>query len=176
MSTTMEKFEIRTAGPEDRDYIIRLMGGIYAGDMSSRYEWLYESNPHGRALSWVAIEREIGEAVGCTSIFPRRAGVESAESGEIASSSRELEDKVSPLRCTQRASRKCVNEASILCTGLQLPTTSARWSKPARIWWPITGGGCARSQAEAPIALRSLECRPKGKHNSLRFRLWCSID
>jgi hypothetical protein len=72
MSTTMEKFEIRTAGSEDRDHIIRLMGGIYAGDMASRYEWLYESNPHGRALSWVAIERESGEAVGCTSIFPRR--------------------------------------------------------------------------------------------------------
>jgi GNAT superfamily N-acetyltransferase len=33
---------------------------------------LYESNPHGTALSWIAIERESGEAVGCTSIFPRR--------------------------------------------------------------------------------------------------------
>ena len=77
--TTMDKFEIRTAGPDDRAHIIRLMGRIYPGDMASRYAWLYESNPHGGALSWIAVERESGEAVGCTSIFPRRVMIRGRE-------------------------------------------------------------------------------------------------
>jgi GNAT superfamily N-acetyltransferase len=75
----MDKFEIRTASNDDRDHIIRLMGKIYSGDMASRYTWLYESNPHGGALSWIAFERESGEAVGCTSIFPRRVMVQGNE-------------------------------------------------------------------------------------------------
>ncbi len=75
----MENFEIRSAGLADRDQIIKLMGKIYAGDMHERYAWLYERNPHGKALTWLAIERKTGEAVGCTSIFPRRVMVEGRE-------------------------------------------------------------------------------------------------
>jgi len=75
----MEKFEIRTATHTDRDQIIKLMGKIYAGDMQERYAWLYEQNPHGKALTWIAIERETGEAVGCTSIFPRMVMVKGRE-------------------------------------------------------------------------------------------------
>jgi GNAT superfamily N-acetyltransferase len=71
----MDKFEIRTAGDDDRRAIVGLMGKSYPGDMAGRYEWLYEANPHGEALTWLAIERESGEAVGCTSIFPRRVMV-----------------------------------------------------------------------------------------------------
>lgn len=71
----MEKFEIRAAGPDDRREIIALMGNIYPGDMSARYEWLYLNNPHGQALSWLAVEAATGDAVGCTSIFPRRVKV-----------------------------------------------------------------------------------------------------
>ncbi len=75
----MDKFEIKPASDKDRDTIIGLMGRIYAGDMSARYDWLYRDNPHGRALSWLAIERATGEAVGCTSIFPRRVMVAGSE-------------------------------------------------------------------------------------------------
>jgi GNAT superfamily N-acetyltransferase len=75
----MEKFEIRTANHGDREHVIKLMGKIYAGDMQQRYTWLYENNPHGDALMWIAIERESGEAVGCTSIFPRRVMVDGRE-------------------------------------------------------------------------------------------------
>jgi GNAT superfamily N-acetyltransferase len=77
--TAMEKFEIRTANHGDREHVIKLMGKIYPGDMHERYAWLYESNPHGDALTWIAIERESGEAVGCTSIFPRRVMVNGRE-------------------------------------------------------------------------------------------------
>ena len=75
----MEKFEIRPANHGDREHVIKLMGKIYAGDMQQRYAWLYENNPHGDALTWIAIERESGEAVGCTSIFPRRVMVNGRE-------------------------------------------------------------------------------------------------
>jgi hypothetical protein len=75
----MEKFEIRTATHSDREDIIRLMATIYPDDMRQRYSWLYENNPHGAALSWLAIERETREAVGCTSIFPRRVMVNGRE-------------------------------------------------------------------------------------------------
>jgi len=68
----MDKFEIRSAIHGDRGHIIKLMENAYLGDMAARYEWLYKSNPHGKALTWLVIERESGDAVGCTSIFPRR--------------------------------------------------------------------------------------------------------
>lgn len=79
ITTTMEKFEIRTATHADRECVIRLMGKIYPGDMKARYAWLYEGNPHGAALTWIATERETGEVVGCTSIFPRRVMVNGRE-------------------------------------------------------------------------------------------------
>ena len=72
-------FEIRVAGEDDRDRIVALMSNIYPGDMRARYEWLYRSNPHGRALTWLAIERSSGQTVGCTSIFPRNVIVAGRE-------------------------------------------------------------------------------------------------
>jgi GNAT superfamily N-acetyltransferase len=75
----MDKFEIRSADHHDREQVIRLMGEIYPGDMAARYNWLYVENPHGLALTWLATERSSGEAVGCTSIFPRRVIVRGRE-------------------------------------------------------------------------------------------------
>src|ERR1044071_8406683 len=75
----MNDYEIRMADDNDRQQVIRLMGNVYARDMGGRYDWLYKSNPHGRALTWLAIERASGEAVGCTSIFPRRVMVNGCE-------------------------------------------------------------------------------------------------
>jgi GNAT superfamily N-acetyltransferase len=71
----MSEFEIREATEDDREHVIRLMRNVYAGDVAARYDWLYRDNPHGRALTWLAIESASGEAVGCTSIFPRRVMV-----------------------------------------------------------------------------------------------------
>jgi len=75
----MSEFEIREATADDRGHIIRLMANVYAGDVAARYDWLYRDNPHGRALTWLAIERDSNEAVGCTSIFPRRVRVSGRE-------------------------------------------------------------------------------------------------
>lgn len=67
----MAEFEIKQAGSEDRARVIALVSKMWGEDISARYDWLYESNPHGRALTWIAIETQTGETVGCTSIFPR---------------------------------------------------------------------------------------------------------
>ncbi|HKP11669.1 MAG TPA: GNAT family N-acetyltransferase [Blastocatellia bacterium] len=75
----MSEFEIREATADDRGHVIRLMGNIYPGDVAAHYDWLYRDNPHGRPLTWLAIESATGEAVGCTSIFPRRVMVAGRE-------------------------------------------------------------------------------------------------
>lgn len=71
----MAEFEIKQAGSEDRQRVIALVSRMWGEDISARYDWLYESNPHGRALTWIAIEAGTGETVGCTSIFPRNVVV-----------------------------------------------------------------------------------------------------
>ena len=68
-------FQIRRAEDEDRDGLLRLIGKLYSGDSVARYEHLYRSNPHGSALTWLAIETTTGVAVACTSLFPRRVRV-----------------------------------------------------------------------------------------------------
>src|SRR5581483_3508567 len=55
------------------------MANVYSGDVAARYDWLYRDNPHGSALTWLAIESDSNEAVGCTSIFPRRVRVSGRE-------------------------------------------------------------------------------------------------
>ena len=73
------RFEIRRAEDDDRDGLLALIGKLYCGDSVARYEHLYRSNPHGTALTWLAIETATGEAVACTSLFPRRVRVAGRE-------------------------------------------------------------------------------------------------
>ena len=73
------RFDIRRADEDDRDSLLALIGKLYRGDGVARYEHLYQSNPHGPALTWLAIETATGEAVACTSLFPRRVRVAGRE-------------------------------------------------------------------------------------------------
>ncbi|HKY04434.1 MAG TPA: GNAT family N-acetyltransferase, partial [Blastocatellia bacterium] len=75
----MAEFEIRQADSGDRERITALVSKMWGEDISARYDWLYESNPHGRALTWIAIETETGGTVGCTSVFPRNVIVSGRE-------------------------------------------------------------------------------------------------
>lgn len=77
--TIVKDFEIRQANDTDRERIIALVSKMWAEDITARFEWLYRSNPHGRALTWLAIEPETNETVGCTSIFPRKVMVKGRE-------------------------------------------------------------------------------------------------
>jgi GNAT superfamily N-acetyltransferase len=75
----VDNIEIRQADDGDRERVVALVSRMWAEDIKARFDWLYLSNPHGRALTWLAVERETGRAVGCTSIFPRRVLVEGRE-------------------------------------------------------------------------------------------------
>lgn len=75
----MSDYHIRKAAEGDRDRVIRLVSKMWSEDIAPRYERFYLSNPHGRALTWLAVETSTGETVGCTSIFPRRVIVDGRE-------------------------------------------------------------------------------------------------
>ncbi|HSS00627.1 MAG TPA: GNAT family N-acetyltransferase [Kofleriaceae bacterium] len=64
-------FDVRAATPVDRPEIIAMIREMIPGiDADARWRWLYESNPGGRALTWIAHR---GDAIaGCTSFFPFR--------------------------------------------------------------------------------------------------------
>jgi hypothetical protein len=66
------EFHVRPAAPSDRAEIESLIGEMIPGcDVSARWDWLYDANPAGRALTWLAMSRG-GEVAGCTSFFPFR--------------------------------------------------------------------------------------------------------
>lgn len=66
-----QAFEVREATVADRPEIEALIGEMIPGvDVAARWRWLYETNPGGRALTWLALDK--GEVAGCTSLFPFR--------------------------------------------------------------------------------------------------------
>ena len=69
-------FEIRLAENGDREGLFHVLKHWFPATLQTRYDWLYAGNPHGRAVSWLAVDRATGEAVGCTSVFPRKVVVE----------------------------------------------------------------------------------------------------
>jgi GNAT superfamily N-acetyltransferase len=69
-------FEVREAGDADRPAIEALIAEMIPGcDVAARWRWLYETNPSGRALTWLAIA-PAGEVAGCTSFFPFRLSLD----------------------------------------------------------------------------------------------------
>jgi GNAT superfamily N-acetyltransferase len=64
-------FSIRTADASDRaavrDVIAELIPGI---DVDARLAWMYDTNPAGRAITWLAIDADSGAVAGATSYFP----------------------------------------------------------------------------------------------------------
>jgi hypothetical protein len=72
-------FFLREAVAADKECVIAIVSQMWGEDISARYNWLYLSNPHGAALTWLAIEQATGLAVGCTSIFPRKVLVDGKE-------------------------------------------------------------------------------------------------
>jgi len=64
-------FEIREATAADRPEVARLVEEMIPGvDVRARLAWMYDTNPGGTALTWLATEG--GEVAGCTSFFPFR--------------------------------------------------------------------------------------------------------
>lgn len=66
-------FMVRLASPGDRSAIMAAIAELLPGmDVARRHRWLYEENPHGPALSWIAWDEATGQVAGVTSFFRRR--------------------------------------------------------------------------------------------------------
>jgi len=64
-------FEVRLATADDQEDVLALVEEMIPGiDVYARWQWLYETNPGGKALTWLATED--GKVAGCTSFFPFR--------------------------------------------------------------------------------------------------------
>ncbi len=72
-------FTVREATDADRGEIEALIAEMIPGvDVGARWTWLYDTNPGGRALTWLAIA-PTGEVAGCTSFFPFRLWLDGEE-------------------------------------------------------------------------------------------------
>jgi GNAT superfamily N-acetyltransferase len=68
-------FEVSAATQSDTDDVAQLIREMIPGVAAdARLEWMYYTNPAGRALTWIA--REEGELAGCTSYFPWRLALD----------------------------------------------------------------------------------------------------
>jgi GNAT superfamily N-acetyltransferase len=68
-------FEVRAATDRDTHAVAQLIREMIPGVAAdARLEWMYEKNPAGRALTWIA--SEAGEVAGCTSYFPWRLSLD----------------------------------------------------------------------------------------------------
>ncbi|MRG94113.1 GNAT family N-acetyltransferase [Polyangium spumosum] len=71
--TTSPGFLIERADARHRDYVLHLLSEHLPGsDVARRHAWLYEQNPHGKAVTVIARDERSGEPLGITSVFPRR--------------------------------------------------------------------------------------------------------
>jgi GNAT acetyltransferase-like protein len=71
--------DIERAPSHDDERVVQVMASVYAGNTRARHDWLYRDNPHGRGVTWLALERSTGALLGGTSMFPRRVLVDGRE-------------------------------------------------------------------------------------------------
>jgi hypothetical protein len=75
----VDRIRVRAATAADRREVEALIAEMIPGcDVAARWRWMYEANPGGRALTWLAIA-PTGEVAGCTSFFPFRLWLDGAE-------------------------------------------------------------------------------------------------
>lgn len=64
---------------EDRDkeaFLPFLARWLSDRPISEHFNWLYRGNPHGDAITWIAVLENDNRIVGCTSTFPRRMRID----------------------------------------------------------------------------------------------------
>src|SRR4051812_6574653 len=77
-ATTPAGPEVRAATAADRGDVLALIREMIPGvDAEARWRWLYDGNPGGHALTWIATAN--GELAGCTSFFPFRLWLDGRE-------------------------------------------------------------------------------------------------
>jgi RimJ/RimL family protein N-acetyltransferase len=68
-----QEIRIERATEKHKMHVLEMLSEHMPGaDVVRRHAWLYEQNPHGRALTVVAYDSKTGEPLGLTSVFPRR--------------------------------------------------------------------------------------------------------
>ncbi|HET9623023.1 MAG TPA: GNAT family N-acetyltransferase [Kofleriaceae bacterium] len=78
MAAPLPRLHVRPADETDRPALLDLIREMMPGiDAEARWRWMYERNPGGRALSWIAEVH--GELAGCTSFFPFRLWLDGEE-------------------------------------------------------------------------------------------------
>ncbi len=64
---------IDPAHPSNHHHVLGLLAEHMPGtNVAARFAWMYEKNPHGRALTVIAYDSRTNEPLGVTSVFPRR--------------------------------------------------------------------------------------------------------
>jgi hypothetical protein len=68
-----DEWYIRSMQPDDEGpFLSFLSAWIKEAPVKERYQWIYQNNPDGKAVTWVAVEKKTDRLVGCTSVFPRK--------------------------------------------------------------------------------------------------------
>jgi predicted N-acetyltransferase YhbS len=62
----------RTDLDRDRNDIVLLWKRNFPDLSQERYDWIYQNNPHGKALSWAVRDTASGSVIGAASLFPRK--------------------------------------------------------------------------------------------------------
>lgn len=71
------KYKIKRANlKKDKQEIIALWRRNFADSVDERYAWLYEANPYGPALCWLAKDINNQSVIGSTALFPRKVIIE----------------------------------------------------------------------------------------------------
>jgi GNAT superfamily N-acetyltransferase len=66
-------FRVEHASATNRNDVLGLLAEhMPKTNVAARVEWLYEQNPHGRALTVIAYDTRTHDALGLASVFPRR--------------------------------------------------------------------------------------------------------
>ncbi len=73
---TSHQLLVTRAGENDRATVLTMLAEHLPGaDVAQRHLWLYESNPHGAAITFIARDAS-GTPMGLTSLFPRKVMVD----------------------------------------------------------------------------------------------------
>ena len=62
----------RIEAEETEAFLSFLSAWVTNVSLRDRYGWMYQDNPHGKALTWLAVASQDNRIVGCHSLFPRK--------------------------------------------------------------------------------------------------------
>jgi GNAT superfamily N-acetyltransferase len=63
---------IRKIKPEEEEAFINFLSAWVSDvPVADRYRWLYQGNPHGKAIIWLAVDEKTEEIAACKSSFPK---------------------------------------------------------------------------------------------------------